>query len=50
MKMTFLPHIFPLAVAGLALGVFTAISARAEDDLVATAKAFVQQAAAHADQ
>jgi ribose transport system substrate-binding protein len=50
MKKTFLPPIFRLAVAGFAFGAFTVISVRAEDDVVATAKAFVQQATARADQ
>jgi ribose transport system substrate-binding protein len=50
MKFTLRLPIFRLAIAGFALAAFTVISARAEDDLVATAKAFVQQAAAHADQ
>jgi ribose transport system substrate-binding protein len=50
MKLTLLLPIFQLAAAGFALSAFTVFSVEAEDDLVATAKAFVQEAEAHADQ
>lgn len=50
MKLTFPSLIHRLGVAGFLLGTITAYSARGEEDIVATAKTFVQQAAAHADQ
>jgi ribose transport system substrate-binding protein len=50
MKLSFPSPICQLAAATFALSAFTVISVKAEDDLVGTAKAFVQQAEAHADQ